>query len=200
MDAAALRSDDSIIRRCVAGEDAAWRDLHRTLYPMAVSFLRKMGVDPAELDDVCQEVFVQVFRYLGRFQHRAQLTTWLYKICLSQAARLRRRYKVAQALGRLFGTREASIVQASIDLPEDELARRTANALGELSETHREVFVLYELQGLTGEQIAEIVGCPVPTVWSRLHYARLEFRRAIEAAGAVMPSSELEIRRADVAR
>jgi RNA polymerase sigma-70 factor (ECF subfamily) len=200
MDATALRSDDSIIRRCVAGEDAAWRDLHRTLYPMAVSFLRKMGVDDAEVDDVAQEVFVQVFRYLGRFQHRAQLTTWLYKICLSQVARMRRRHKVVRALRDLFGVREASIVQASVDLPEDELARRTASALAELSETHREVFVLYELQGLTGEQIADVVGCPLPTVWSRLHYARLEFRRAVAAGGEVMPSTELEIRRADVAR
>jgi RNA polymerase sigma-70 factor (ECF subfamily) len=200
MDAAALRSDDPIIRRCVAGEDAAWRDLHRTLYPMAVSFLRKMGVDEAEVDDVCQEVFVQVFRYLGRFQHRAQLTTWLYKICLSQAARMRRRRKVKEALARLFGAREASTVQASVDLPEDELARRTALALAELSETHREVFVLYELQGLTGEQIADVVRCPLPTVWSRLHYARLEFRRAVEARGGVMASTELEIGRADVAR
>jgi RNA polymerase sigma-70 factor (ECF subfamily) len=200
MDAAALRSDESIIRRCVAGEDAAWRDLHRTLYPLAISFLRKMGVDEAEVDDVCQEVFVQVFRYLGRFQQRAQLTTWLYKICLSQAARLRRRRKVTETLARLFGIEEASMVQASVDLPEDELARRTALALAELSETHREVFVLYELQGLTGEQIAEVVGCPLPTVWSRLHYARLEFRRAVEASGGVAASAELEIRRADVAR
>jgi RNA polymerase sigma-70 factor (ECF subfamily) len=200
MDAAALRADDSVIRRCVAGEDAAWRDLHRTLYPMALSFLRKMGVDATELDDVCQDVFVQVFRYLGRFEHRAQLTTWLYKICLSQVSRMRRRHKVREALAKLFGTREASTVQASVDLPEDELARRTAIALADLSETHREVFVLYELQGLTGEQIAEVVGCPLPTVWSRLHYARLEFRRAVDAAGAGGASSELEIRRVDVAR
>ncbi|HVU52387.1 MAG TPA: sigma-70 family RNA polymerase sigma factor [Polyangia bacterium] len=200
MDAAALRSDDSIIRRCVAGENAAWRDLHRALYPLAYSFLRKMGVDDAEVDDVCQEVFVQVFRYLGRFQQRAQLTTWLYKICLSQTARMRRRHKVTQALVRLFGEREASAVQASLDLPEDELARRTGIALAELSDAHREVFVLYELQGLTGEQIAEIVGCPLPTVWSRLHYARLEFRRAVEETGGVAASAELEIRRADVAR
>jgi RNA polymerase sigma-70 factor (ECF subfamily) len=200
MGATALQSDDSIIRRCVAGENAAWRDLHRTLYPMAFSFLRKMGVHETEVDDVCQEVFVQVFRYLGRFQHRSQLTTWLYKICLSQAARLRRRHKVRQTLGRLFGAREASAIQASVDLPEDELARRTAAALAELSETHREVFVLYELQGLTGEQIAEIVGCPLPTVWSRLHYARHEFRRAIETRGEAAETTALEIRRVDVAR
>jgi RNA polymerase sigma-70 factor (ECF subfamily) len=139
-----------------------------------------MGVPAAELDDISQDVFVQVFRYLGRFQRRSQLTTWLYKICLSQASRLRRRQKVVNALGALFGAREAEAAQASAGVPEEELARRTAAALGHLSASHREVFVLYELQGLTGEQIAEIVECPVQTVWSRLHYARLQFRRAVE--------------------
>src|SRR5262249_11054176 len=103
MDAAALRADESVIRRCVAGEDAAWRDLHRALHPTAVSFLRQMGVHPAEVDDLTQDVFIQVFRYLGRFQRRSQLTTWLYKICLSQASRLRRRQKVGRTLGLLFG-------------------------------------------------------------------------------------------------
>jgi RNA polymerase sigma-70 factor (ECF subfamily) len=197
MDAAALRADESVIRRCVAGEDAAWRDLHRALYPAAVSFLRQMGVQPAELDDVCQDVFVQVFRYLGRFQRRSQLTTWLYKICLSQASRLRRKQKVVQALGSLFGAREAEAVQASVDLSEEELARRTQAALAQLSPSHREVFVLYELQGLTGEQIAEVVDCPVPTVWTRLHYARAEFRRAIEDGRPARAVEEP--RRADVA-
>src|SRR5436190_3737294 len=199
MDAAVLRADDSVIQRCIAGEDAAWRDLHRALYPTAVSFLRQMGVHPAELDDLCQDVFVQVFRYLGRFQRRAQLTTWLYKICLSQASRMRRRQKVVQALGVLFGAREAEAVQASVDLSEEELARRTQAALTQLSPTHREVFVLYELQGLTGEQIAEVVECPVATVWSRLHYARGEFRRAIEDGRVTETATVHEPRRADVA-
>jgi RNA polymerase sigma-70 factor (ECF subfamily) len=199
MDAAALRSDESVIRRCVAGEDAAWRDLHRALYPAAVSFLRQMGVHPGELDDTCQDVFVQVFRYLGRFQHRSQLTTWLYKICLSQASRLRRRQKVSQALGVLFGAREAEAVQASVDLSEEELARRTQAALAQLSPSHREVFVLYELQGLTGEEIAEIVECPVATVWTRLHYARLEFRHAIEDGRVRAPVAVAARRRVDVA-
>jgi RNA polymerase sigma-70 factor, ECF subfamily len=180
MEAVALRANDSVIQRCVAGENAAWRELHRELYPRAVSFLRQMGVYGPELDDVCQDVFVQVFRYLGRFQRRAELTTWLYKICVSQAARLRRREKVTRTLNAVFGAREASVTQASVEMPEVELARRTLTAIALLSPQHREVFVLYELQGLSGEQIATIVACPLATVWSRLHYARLEFHRAVE--------------------
>jgi RNA polymerase sigma-70 factor (ECF subfamily) len=189
MEAVALRADDSVIQRCVAGEDAAWRELHRELYPRAVSFLRQMGVYDPELDDVCQDVFVQVFRYLGRFQRRSELTTWLYKICVSQASRLRRRQKVARTLSAVFGAREASVAQASVEMPEGDLARRMLTAVAQLSPPHREVFVLYELQGLRGEQIAAIVACPLATVWSRLHYARLEFHRAVEVVDRA-PSDE----------
>jgi RNA polymerase sigma-70 factor (ECF subfamily) len=163
----------------VAGDASAWRDLHRSLYPTAVAFLRKMGVRPAELDDVCQEVFVQVFRYLGRFQGRADLSTWLYKICISQVGRLHRRDKVTRILGTLFGAREAAAAQASIELPESEMCHRVRAAIAQLGPRHRDAFVLYELEGLSGEQIARILDCPVATVWSRLHYARLEFERAI---------------------
>jgi RNA polymerase sigma-70 factor (ECF subfamily) len=195
--AASLCADDSVIKRCVAGDDAAWRDLHRALYPTAVAFLRQLGVRAPELDDVCQEVFLQVFRYLARFEGRADLTTWLYKICISQAARLRRRQKVVRALGALFGPREAAAAQASVDLPEGDLARRVREAIAQLSPRHREAFVLYEIEGLSGEQIAGIVDCPLATVWSRLHYARQEFQRAVEAHGLDAATVLLPARRVD---
>lgn len=175
--------DDAVIQRCVAGDGVAWRDLHRSLFPSAVAFLRQMGVRDADLDDVCQEVFLQVFRYLGRFQRRADLTTWLYKICISQAARLRRRQKVTRVLAAVFGPREAAGLQASVDLSEDDITRRARAALQRLSPRHREVFVLYELEGLAGDEIARILDCPVATVWTRLHYARAQFQRAVEDVG-----------------
>jgi RNA polymerase sigma-70 factor (ECF subfamily) len=178
--------DDAVIKRCVAGDGVAWRDLHRSLYPSAVAFLRQMGVRDPELDDVCQEVFLQVFRYLGRFQGRADLTTWLYKICISQAGRLRRRQKVVRILGAVFGPREAASTQASLDLPESEITRRVREAVALLGPRQREVFVLYELEGLPGEQVARILDCPVATVWTRLHYARQQFQRAVEE-GAPRP-------------
>jgi RNA polymerase sigma-70 factor (ECF subfamily) len=191
-------AEDAVIERCVAGDGGAWRDLHRALYPTAVAFLRQMGVRGPELDDVCQEVFLQVFRYLGRFQRRSDLTTWLYKICISQAARLRRRQKVTRVLGTLFGPREAQAAQASIDLPETEIGRRVQAAVAQLSPRHREVFVLYELQGVPGEEVARILDCPVATVWTRLHYARQEFQRAIE--GAADPEGTPRGRRTDASR
>ena len=91
----ALASTDSLLGRCVAGDRSAWRELHRSLHPAVVAFLRQMGVGPEDIDDVCQDVFLQVARYLPRFEQRAELKTWVYKICASQAARLRRKRTLA---------------------------------------------------------------------------------------------------------
>jgi RNA polymerase sigma-70 factor (ECF subfamily) len=137
-----------------------------------------MGVSPADLDDACQEVFVQVFRYLPRFEHRAEFQTWLYKLCLSQAARLRRRRKLQHALGWLVG-RTAETSTSGHTWTEAMAAERVRSALDGMKPLHREVFVLFELEGVEGDEIARILDCPAATVRRRLHYARQEFEALI---------------------
>jgi RNA polymerase sigma-70 factor (ECF subfamily) len=167
---------DQVIGRCVDGEERAWRDLHRSHYPVAVCFLRRMGIPEAELDDVCQEVFVQVFRYLARFERRAEFRTWLFKLCLSQASRMRRRRRIRQALEWLLG-HEAAVHAGAVQpgWSDEATARRAGQVLDRMKSIHREVFVLFELEGLDGEAIARILRCPPATVRRRLHYARTEF-------------------------
>jgi RNA polymerase sigma-70 factor (ECF subfamily) len=174
-----------LIARCVLGEDQAWRDLHRNYYPMASRFLRRMGISANELDDACQEVFVQVFRYLARFEQRANFRTWLYKLCLSQASRVRRRRRVSQALDWLLG-RDSSNRGAAVE-PEwsaSMTAQRVQQALDQMKPAHKEVFVLFELDGVEGEEIARILRCPYATVRRRLHYARQEFETLLRAEDA----------------
>src|SRR5262249_4423570 len=150
---------DHLVARCVAGDREAWRDLHRGYYPVAIAFLRKLGITDAEAEDVCQEVFVQVFRYLARFEGRAQLKTWLYKLCVSQAARIRRRRKLLAAL-RLFAEQEEAVRPRTTgpELSDVEARRRVQAALDGMKPGHRVVFVLYELEGLPGDEIARIAG------------------------------------------
>jgi RNA polymerase sigma-70 factor (ECF subfamily) len=169
-----------LIARCVGGEDQAWRDLHREYHPVVSRFLRRMGVPTSDLEDVCQEVFVQVIRYLGRFEQRADFRTWLYQLCLSQAGRLRRRQHVQKVLDWMLG-REPSIREPSVQIgcePEwsaSMAAQRVKQALSQMKPMHRTVIVLYEFEGVEGEEIARILGCPPTTVRRRLHYARQEF-------------------------
>ena len=165
-----------VIARCARGDQRAWRELHRDYHGVAARFLRRMGIPAAELDDACQEVFVQVFRYAARFERRAEFQTWLYKLCLSQANRARRRWRIRQALDWLVG-HEANVHPATGQpgWSEPELACKVGHVLERMKEIHREVFVLFELEGVDGDAIARIVGCPPATVRRRLHYARVEF-------------------------
>ncbi len=172
-----------LIARCVLGEDQAWRDLHRDAYPVAARFLRRMGVTPSELDDACQEVFMQVFRYLARFEQRSDFRTWLYKLCLSQAGRVRRRRRLSAALGWLLGRAEASGA-GEPEWSASQMAERVRQVLERMKPMHREVFVLFELEGVDGQEIARILGCPATTVRRRLHYARQEFETLLRAEGA----------------
>ncbi len=146
---------------------------------MVTSSLRHLGVPAHELDDARQEVFVQLFRYLRRFQQRSELRTWVYKLCISQAARLRRRHKLDATWRWLWPGRGRATAAQGLDWPESEVARRVRAALDGLKPIFRTVFVLYELEGLPGEEISRITGLPFSTVRRRLHHARLAFAAQI---------------------
>jgi RNA polymerase sigma-70 factor (ECF subfamily) len=170
--------------RCTTGESQAWRELYRTYYSKVCRFLTHVGVHAEELEDACQEVFVQVFRYLARFQHRADFLTWLYKLCLSQASRVRRRRRLQQALAVLLG-REASVCPSSAGQVWSDamVAERVQRALGRMRPIHREVFVLFELEGLEGDAVARVVSRPPPTVRRLLQQGRREFQQLLADSG-----------------
>jgi RNA polymerase sigma-70 factor, ECF subfamily len=169
-----------LIARCVVGEDQAWRDLHREYHPIASRFLRRMGVPPGELEDTCQDVFVQVHRYLGRFEQRADFRTWLSQLCLSQANRLRRRQRVQKALDWMLGRHAPTgEVGAQPEWSAAMVTQKVNQALAQMKPMHRTVLVLYEFEGVEGDEIARILACPATTVRRRLHYARQEFEALV---------------------
>jgi RNA polymerase sigma-70 factor (ECF subfamily) len=179
-----VEPDWLLVSRCVAGERSAWRDLHRSYYPIAAAFLRKLGVQEGDLDDACQEVFVTLFRYLPTFRGEAELKTWLYRLCATESGKVRRK---SRGLTRLIGLLSTDRKGEPATWPEwsQTLAmQKVEQALGKLKPDERLVFVLFEMEGLEGEQIATIAGCPVATVWRRLHYARRTFSAAIEEGGS----------------
>ena len=174
----------SLVDRCVAGEAEAWRELHRTYYPIVRTFLRRLGVLGHEEEDACQEVFVQVLRYLKRFEQRAELKTWLYRLCMTQANVLRRR-RALRGRWFFFAAQPPLVApagDAGLEWSEADMDRHVGRALARMKARHREVFILYELEGLSGERIASILRCPEPTVWRRLHHARREFGALITGA------------------
>lgn len=168
-----------MVRRCLDGDEAAWRLLHLRYYPVAAAFLRKLGVREPELDDTCQDVFLETHRHLASFRGQAELKTWLYRLCITQARRARRKARVVDALRRAVAWVPEDMLIASEAFSEQRAREQIQAALERLPERERQAFVLYELEGLPGKEIARILDCPEVTVWRRLHYARRTFREAL---------------------
>jgi RNA polymerase sigma-70 factor (ECF subfamily) len=153
--------------------------------PFVARALRCLGVHDGELADACQEVFLVVHRRLAGFEGRSSLRTWLYAICVRQAFRVRRR----TARRREEPMAEPPVPAAADgETPQEELERRRALAsalriLDRLEEGKRVVFVLYEVEQLPMAEIAEAIGCPLQTAYSRLYAARREVARALKKRG-----------------
>lgn len=145
--------------------------------------LRHLGVSDAEIPDVCQEVFITVHRKLPEFEGRSSVRTWLYGICLRTASDHRRRAYVRNE--RPEADPESALHEAREHGPDARAEQRaTLQALLDLlDDDKRAVLVLYEVEGFSMKEVAEIVGCPLQTAYSRLHAARallLEAHRKAE--------------------
>lgn len=149
--------------------------------------LHRMGVRPPHVEDVYQEVFLVVHRRLHTFTGRCALTTWLYEICFRVAAGYRRKaYFRREELIPDWSKMDWPSSPASS--PERQLqtarqAKQLEQILDALPLEYRVVFVMFEIEGMTSEQIADSVGAPLGTVYSRLYRARRRFARALARLG-----------------
>lgn len=141
--------------------------------------LRHLGIADADLQDVCQDVFLVVHRKLGDFEGRSTLRTWLYGICLRVAKDHRRRAYVRRELVVSELPPRAQPATQEDDCVRAETRDLLAAILEQLDEDKRTVFFLYEIEGLSMKEVAEAMGCPLQTAYSRLHAAR---RIVLEAA------------------
>ncbi|HMI89915.1 MAG TPA: sigma-70 family RNA polymerase sigma factor [Polyangiales bacterium] len=133
--------------------------------------LRHLGVASSQLDDASQEVFLVVCRQLDKFEGRSSLRTWLYGICRNVAAATRRGGHAREVL---------AAEPPEVDQPPGQDAAlwlkqahaQLMRALESLDEGQRMVFVLYEIEELSMEEIAAALAAPVTTCYSRLYAAR----------------------------
>jgi RNA polymerase sigma-70 factor, ECF subfamily len=155
-----------------------FQDVFREQAAFVWRCLRRLGVSAADADDVCQEVFVVVYRKLDTFDEGASLRSWLYGICVRKASDHRRlAHKKRENLGADLP------ILASGDDPTRPLDERQARdfldaVLERLDDAQRAVFVLYEIEQLPMADVAAAIDCPLQTAYSRLHAAR----KVVEAA------------------
>lgn len=153
----------------------------RSEAPYVVRVLRYFGVAEKDVPDTAQEVFLVVHRKLGEFEQRSSLRTWLYRICQRAASDYRKRAHVRREVvtGEPLGQ---EIVDGVGAVEGAEARSLLMNALARLDDEKRAVFVLFEIEGLEMKEVAEVVGCPLQTAYSRLHAARRILADAIVSA------------------
>jgi RNA polymerase sigma-70 factor, ECF subfamily len=157
--------------------------------------LRRLGVREADAKDLTQKVFLTVHLRLADFEGRSELRTWIFGICLRVASDYRRSAAVRHEV-----VTDSAQIAAQVGADSDPLslveARSTAivaeSILDKLPESQRVVFVLFELEELSAEQIAALVEVPVGTVRSRLRLAREAFRKEAKRIAAATGSRRKE--------
>ncbi len=154
-------------------DEAAFHELvdryANEMFRLAVSLVG----NAADAEDVVQETFAGAFQALPDFEGRSSLRTWLSRILVKQAAKWRRRRKVRRTV--------ALDAAAPGPNPEQGLRIDVLGTLETLSPEHREVIALREFQGLSYEEMAQVIGVPRGTVESRLFRARQELRARLRA-------------------
>jgi RNA polymerase sigma-70 factor, ECF subfamily len=158
-------TDDDIVALYDRHFDFVWRSL------------RRLGVDPNDLEDAAQDVFVVVHQRLDSFEHRASVKSWIFAIAFRVAMAYRRRERRQRS--RVGG--DETVLVCSRGTPEEvqsamQTAERIQTVLDGMDDDKRAAFVLAELECLNGQEIAAALGIPRNTVYSRIRLARAAFQ------------------------
>ena len=177
--------DALLLAQCACGDECAWRELYRAHSRRVARFVAAVVGPRQDVDDLVQQVFVEVLAAARTFRGEARFSTWLFGI----ASHVASRHVRGEVRWRL--RREAAAADADDGAwpdPARGLEAREALAVVEsavrgLDVAHRIVWVMREVEGLPGEEVAVALGVPEGTVRSRLFHARRAVTGALEAAG-----------------
>lgn len=177
------KPDDALVANAREGDTAAFDELVRRYQRRIYALAYNMTSNHQDADDIVQETFSKAYRSLRRFHGRSSFYTWLYAIASNLALNLlrRRKRRPTSSLDQLdeesFST-DPAFVDASLaaDTPRQvrmhEIQEKLNEALQKLSEEHRAIVVMHDIEGVPHADIARILGISQGTVRSRLFYAR----------------------------
>lgn len=151
------------------GDDSAgFAEIVERSEPVIRRLLARTCGRNADLDDLVQETYLRAWRGFGRFRGESLPTTWITRIAVNVSRNWRRSRRLTAPLPESV----EETIRSGPDVGESALRDAYERALARLSPEHRAVFLLHEVEGLSYQQAAEALGCPVGTVMSRLHRAR----------------------------
>ncbi|MGC9450554.1 MAG: sigma-70 family RNA polymerase sigma factor [Oceanipulchritudo sp.] len=179
-------SDRILVERVQNGDVAAFDELVRKYRERLYGVIYNLTSNREDAADLTQEAFIKAFSSINRFKGKSAFFTWLYRIGVNTALSHLKRNRFRRFFSLEHIQDEGSHAQVLETLAAkhksekgallNELQEKLNEAMQKLSPKHRTVVVLFEIEGLSHQEIADIVGCSVGTVRSRLHYAKQQLQ------------------------
>jgi len=186
--------DSEIVKRVRAGDRALFEILMRRHNQQIYRAARAILKNETEVEDVMQQAYINAYLHLDQFEERSRFSTWLTRIAVNEAIGRRDKTKASQSMNQRLEEDRGSVVDtftSSEPSPEHqayarELQRVLEQAVDELPETYRAVFMLRDIEGLSTSETGEGLGLGEEAVKTRLHRARAMLRRSVASRiGAV---------------
>ena len=181
-------TDLSLVERCRANDDAAFSEVVARYKAKIYNYVYRMTGSSEDAEDLTQEVFIRMYTSIDSFRGQSSLNTWLFRIagnlCIDRFRRAKNRapaYSLDEPVGDAAQTQEIAdhTYEPHRLLESGEMAEQIQQALSRLPEKLRAALLLHDIEGMPYEEIAQIVGCPLGTVKSRLFNARMQLRQQL---------------------
>jgi RNA polymerase sigma-70 factor (ECF subfamily) len=183
--------DLELVVRCQNGDAQAFGELVTRYRSKVFAMIYNMVRNEQDAWDIAQEGFLKAWKSITRFRRQSAFYTWLYRIVTNVAIDWLRRRKIEGGTEFDDSVELRNIEPGSATTPKaaetpqrklerDEIRARIDEAVGRLSPEHRQVIMLREMDGLEYHEIAEVVGCELGTVMSRLFYARRKMQTMLK--------------------
>lgn len=175
--------DDLTLTRLASdGDMAAFEELYRRHHRRVYAICLRMLQNTSEAEDLTQDVFIQLYRKISSFRGDSAFTTWLHRMTVNQVLMHFRKRNVKFEKTTEEGETPDQIVAGTANPDKMRIVDKIAleNAIAQLPEGYKNVFLLHDVQGFEHEEVARILGCSVGTSKSQLHKARLKLQKLLK--------------------
>ncbi len=174
--------DFQLTQAAANGDMSAFEELYKRHHRRVYSICLRMLQRPSEAEDLTQDVFIQLYRKIGSFRGDSAFTTWLHRMTVNQVLMHFRKRTVKYEKTTEEGDTPDQMVTGTADPNKMRIVDKIAldNAIEQLPNGYKNVFVLHDVEGYEHEEVARILGCSVGTSKSQLHKARLKLQKLLK--------------------
>jgi RNA polymerase sigma-70 factor (ECF subfamily) len=175
-------TDFKLTQLAASGDMAAFEEIYNRHHRRVYSICLRMLQNATEAEDLTQDVFIQLHRKIGSFRGDSAFTTWLHRLTVNQVLMHFRKRNVKFEKTTEEGETPVQVVGGTENPRKMPVVDKIAieNAIAQLPNGYRNVFVLHDVEGYEHEEVAKILGCSVGTSKSQLHKARLKLRKLLQ--------------------